>query len=601
MAEPKSSEEFFKQWWIDWREEDFSWEGLQRRSTYNRTYESLADYWRRDPDKPEHLRSDAKLREHGELVEDPDKNPWHLAHVPLEWKDGTATWKSDENHPDHHENWEILEGVVARRLEAAAATIDEDNPEAIQPALLTGAVLQSLPTKNPDTPLCVSAQRSFWLMLDASDRTFQGEASFFGAGFQGDANFWKAGFQGNALFSQASFQGDADFHRAGFQGEASFWEVGFQGRASFDMAGFQSDASFLEAGFQGNAFFSRAGFQGRADFFRASFDESANFEGSCFTGPFRFTNAVFQSFVKFDSLKLERKEDHEMEFRGSNLTLEAKLLEADHWRNAFYGATFREQLSWLDCPLYAPSAFHGAKFKEGIHYTEPEDATCEKDAFDKVALKFAREAKAEPEEGEAADKKNARDKEARELALTALEGGARVLKRQMAEQRNFQREQQLYRFELIARQHRNTIPWYDKRLTYPLFAATSDYGLSLVRPLRWLLGLAVVMGLIFYVTYLAMMDDGILFNSPEMCESVKIALPDACYLSFSNIFKPFWLLGLRLLSVPDGEHPVMETLVYNNSGWGLFFVRLLSTVQSLFSIILLFLFGLALRRKFQIG
>jgi hypothetical protein len=136
-------------WWVKWREADFTWEGLARdtkdkrlqgwvvadgllREAENgRIYgqpiletpapvkgrpANLQDYWRADPAPGPNigrLRSDAEMGE--ELVHAEGQPTYHRAHLPLEYPDGAPTGK---------EGWadDALDAIVHPRLLVASET-----------------------------------------------------------------------------------------------------------------------------------------------------------------------------------------------------------------------------------------------------------------------------------------------------------------------------------------------------------------------------------------------------------------------------------------------------------------------------------------------
>lgn len=166
----------------------------------------------------------------------------------------------------------------------------------------------------------------------------------------------------------------------------------------------------------------------------------------------------------------------------------------------------------------------------------------------------------------------------REARLKQLERGCRVLKLAMSKASNKSREQLLYRFELSARRAQRGLP-PGEALFSDLYGATSDYGASLVRPLGLLLMLTALFALIYWLWGVIQPD-----TTAPSCW-------DALHFSFGRV-APFG---------PWGEGGAWLTFMDNRaSGIGVL-VRALATVQSLFAIMLAFLFALAVRRRFQIS
>lgn len=92
MTEQKTRETLEAEWWDKWWTAGYSWGALANHSLGDELLEdkkkglfgesSLQDYWRRDPETGKQ-RTDEEMRQAGELVQTPDGELWHRAHVPL--------------------------------------------------------------------------------------------------------------------------------------------------------------------------------------------------------------------------------------------------------------------------------------------------------------------------------------------------------------------------------------------------------------------------------------------------------------------------------------------------------------------------------------
>jgi hypothetical protein len=101
--------------------------------------------------------------------------------------------------------------------------------------------------------------------------TTPGFASFGGAMFKGGASFAGAAFSGIAWFADSTFNHDAQFRATSFGGIAWFHSATFIGDAVFDDAKFNSEAWFSAATFDRYARFGGATFSGAAWFIEATF------------------------------------------------------------------------------------------------------------------------------------------------------------------------------------------------------------------------------------------------------------------------------------------------------------------------------------------
>jgi hypothetical protein len=156
----------------------------------------------------------------------------------------------------------------------------------------------------------------------------------------------------------------------------------------------------------------------------------------------------------------------------------------------------------------------------------------------------------------------------------------------MAYDSNPLREQEFYRFELMARRaHRDTIS--SERIISFLYDEVSHYGSSFVRPLIY--AICVLLGCgAFYLWIL----HGRSFHLGWPIDWGKII--EAFSLSLSRMlpFGAFEAASSRVI----GQHPEVQI-----SAEVLLCLRLIATLQSIVSLGLTFLFGLALRRKFQMS
>jgi uncharacterized protein YjbI with pentapeptide repeats len=143
----------------------------------------------------------------------------------------------------------------------------------------------------------------FWRLLEEWYRDTESNlwhAPWDGFTFPGDANFGAATFTGDAVFRIATFTGDDDFGGATFTGEADFRGATFTGEAYFGRATFTGYAHFSPATFTGNADFISATFAGSTDFIGATFTRYARFEDATFAGGITFWHATFTRAVSFN-------------------------------------------------------------------------------------------------------------------------------------------------------------------------------------------------------------------------------------------------------------------------------------------------------------
>lgn len=137
---------------------------------------------------------------------------------------------------------------------------------------------------------------------------FPAESAYLPVRLQSPVLFTDAKFLGRADFSRIEFA-KVSFVRCVFEKEADFSTAVFNGFADFSGARFFGDAEFTEAVFAGTATFQEATFGSKdslANFIGTVFAEDANFGNALFAGDVYFNGAVLGSpgsRVRFDGTK----------------------------------------------------------------------------------------------------------------------------------------------------------------------------------------------------------------------------------------------------------------------------------------------------------
>ena len=410
------------------------------------------------------------------------------------------------------------------------------------------------------------------------DRFSGGDANFRGAQFSGgdaffsdaqfsggDANFRGAQFSGgHASFSDAQFSGGhASFRGAQFSGgHASFSDAQLSGGyANFRGAQFSGGhASFSDAQFSGgNAIFSDAQFSGGD----ANFIE-AQFSG----GDAYFNRTYFEVSFTYNSARFEKR----ALFQDSIFPPPAGS------KNAFSTTEFLGLVDFSGKPntgqFFPYNAFPNAKISDQIILRDLGDDKAQ-DGFNRVLKSLS----------EACSEKN---KEETRQQYIALEQGCIRLKRAMEDKSDKTRAQRFFKYELLARQHRPSTPRLVKIFT-TLYGWTADYGGSISRPLWSLAAVWVFFGLIYGLN--------------AWCIDVK---PETIWgyfwgpleFSMTHVFRPLFIWSSAIPSA-DASWAGKYREQLADGGW--FAIKFLATLQSFLSLTFLFLFGLATKRKFQIG
>jgi hypothetical protein len=152
-------------------------------------------------------------------------------------------------------------------------------------------------------------------------------------------------------------------------------------------------------------------------------------------------------------------------------------------------------------------------------------------------------------------------------------------------------EAHLHALELAAYQRLSTTKCVPKFFA-TIYSALSDYGCSLWKPLAWFSGLLVASTFAY----------AILNESAQQT-------PFSGYIDWDELLQSFLYSFSRVVPIGPWQDLVFPDSILS-AGKGAstepsspqkVVVVLLATAQSFFSAILLFLFGLAARRKFQVG
>ena len=422
------------------------------------------------------------------------------------------------------------------------------------------------------------------------------------------------------MFSNAAFCEDAYFSKAVFSGTAVFENVAFS-----------RIAGFADVAFFGRTLFESVAFSGDAVFSNAAFCEAGQFSNAVFAGPAIFSGdgAVLSAPETSQTILLkEHERDAASRFEG-RLTTPSDLTPAA--RRSFNmidasGAVFLDNAwfdnrdiltpsSFRDARFYRLPVFHGGRLHYGASFHNarfegalaPEKIPMDEDRLLQIMPEallqrlygaYGREAflenlreKAEAfsalPQSKSADDKN--DKQSKDQYFADLEDAFRTLKLLMEERRNRQQEGLFFRLELQARRKRrdDAVPKWE-RIFSDIYGLASDYGNSAFRPL----GLLVALIAVFAGGY-------------ALLGSLPVRLPAG-----EDLWQALSFSTSRVLPFgPWADEPAAETMMgrllhIDGGGHGAgtaFGIRLLATLQSLAAIVLVFLAGLAIRRRFQIN
>jgi len=363
--------------------------------------------------------------------------------------------------------------------------------------------------------------------------------------FDCPVNFSGFVFPRHSDFQSATFSHDVKFVGTAFNAATDFRSATFCGGADFTRAQFNSSGDFQSATFFKVADFAHVNSFSDANFSSATFCGWTDFKHSKFIGrPADFSDATFASFAEFESTAFVAG----VSFTSAKFSTMVNFNAAKFNITSFNDATFLGHITFINAEFAGIAAFARARFD-----IQPPDFRGAKmhEATEWHGVVWPKPSK---NENGAQDQVYAYER----------------LKQEMERLKKHDDEQKFFRMELRARRGlvRTFSPEWLLNFAYQ---ALCDYGNSYMRPLAWL-----------FVVFAA--GTAIFVRAPIYC-SQPMPVRLAANLSVANIF-PF---------LPNKREIMTPEVVKCFSNWA----QGVSTMQSLLSVVLLFLLGLALRNRFR--
>lgn len=644
----KSSEDLIAKWRDGWLEKRYSWYDSKslkddtsthivvpsefpeaQKDTKTEEYTTnLKDYWRWSIGLPgdNRLLSDDELREMDLLV-DVDGETYHLVHAPdFDLKRDLKTGAGYR-----------LSLMIEARLEVAAelnlkrdGDIDFSRALQLQGSWLSSEITQLIASQHV-SPICIDS--AYIEKIIAENSTIAPLAAE--RALIGDARFEGSTFSGHAYFSGTTFSGIADFDQITFSGKAYFADTTFDRWARFYAATFNEQTKFANATFKGYALFDESTFSGHANFRRTKFSGEARFEHTTFSGGAIFEDSTFSKVADFPrstfsgdaNFAVSTFSEH-ANFSESTFSGDADFSAATFDRMAyFYDATFEEQtnfevatfngravflqINWPDNEskivsfskaifLGNDTTFEGEKFRHfeafantiftGIPrfplHPQKHDDNLQVKAFKRARLHAREEIKG----------KKARSSKRREIKIRhweQLAAGYRTLKKAAQNNLDFAAVQRYYRYELMTRMQSPDAKWWEKTASF-FYHWTSDYGNSIVRPFTSIAVLIIFFSAIYFGFAVSV---GLV--STNDYDQMQIVGWQCWEFAWNNVFRPLSALSTEAPREGDASR-LAGKLLYDYGGGFAAAVRAVATLQSLLGLTIAFLFGLSIRRRFQI-
>jgi uncharacterized protein YjbI with pentapeptide repeats len=372
--------------------------------------------------------------------------------------------------------------------------------------------------------------------IDFTFTLFDRPVSFQSFAFQSEVDFSSSKFCCDVNFCEAQFTCYSDFQSVRFLGNADFDRTQFNGsKIDLGYTEFSGKAYFRSARLV-NSNFTAARFRGDGYFEHATFDDKANFIRVIFSGFALFDDAVFNGYADFAQATFAWTSFRSVTFSSGVMFRDTTFPDFIYFINAKFGSEANFARARFEASV---PDFRGATMHEATEWHDvvwPEPPSKKHQAQDQVYA-FER------------------------------------LKQEMERLNKHEDEQSFFRKELRAR--RGLVPVLSGTwLLNVAYQVSSNYGVSVARPISLLVA---VYAIGVYVFSGAPLTPAAVY--PE-------AIPHAAAISFANI----------LPMVPI-THDIASAA---HSGVGMTRMgKVVGIVQTLLSLPLLFLFGLAIRNRFR--
>lgn len=639
----RSEAEARKTWWTHWREADYTWDGLAKRPLYGWSARSTGKLVRSDSApksaKPASLQ-DLWRSEADRLVVDDDGSVWTVIHAPLYARSGAmfkASWDANQR------------AVIDAALSAAISRIPKDALDALQaqpvkrrgsrlaslgrqwPLSMDGAVLLALPSALSSLRLFKGDRVAFGepLFLTLSDTNwdlrsplFERKVSIGGSAVQeirlrsaialrdfyldslsvsrvailshevfGDFGIFSLNEPSEILITRGKFHNDVDLDDvkcsilnisdAKIDGSLRLEDVKSDSIAlnrseiAYDFSATEIDASEfsgISIHIKGDASAKNWSVSKSLELLRAQIDRGISFEGLTCEG-LNLSDAAIGEKFDLKGATIRGRSDfaraHFMKSAYFNGTRLGSI--TDKLTSAFKESRFDSFVDFRGAGTIDFAAFDGANFKAEVRFDQ---ALFKNDNALNSSLGL-----------------NPSDEK-----LVSLENGLRALKQAAENARDRVREQTFYRYELMVRRRQSQAGGEEQLLSH-VYDLVSRYGSSFARPMIS----ASAIWLIFAFFYLALAR----INNLESVENMTLGLGLPVHVGFCEALNlsarsMFNLFGVWSIREPDEIFGAEAQLLHSTASLGLV-TRLVSSIQSSFAGILLFLTALAARRRFQIS
>lgn len=421
-----------------------------------------------------------------------------------------------------------------------------------------------------------------------SECIFEGDANFSESVFNGKTDFEKTKFLKKTIFYKSIFTGGNNFSMSEFHEEFNMSQAKLGEHSQFTGCTFHSESRFLRVGqisidlsgstfhkkfvftknkvfssnfsdscFNGESFFNDSVFDGENYFLRCEFKMVASFRGSAFFDHTEFDQTKFYKRLNFSCglYEIESKESVNIKnisfsgceffdlanFDNRNFSSKSNFGKKTSTSNEriVHRTIFHKAPTFHECKFHQDTTFHGALFIQ--------------DYGDDAARAY------------------------RTLKLAS-------------ERLKATRDEQTF-FQLEMKAERPSLPWPRQFLSL-LYGWSSDYGMSLWRPLATLIGF----------TLLFASGHGLLANActsqPECLQALDKNYQASSDERTSDLIK-YSLANLAPVPGLDRMQSELRTPLFGDRGWIAIIAIMLEIFHKLVTLVMTFLFALAVRNLFK--
>ena len=632
-----------KSWILRWYAEDFSWEGLANRDWFapdpdnpgDSIKRTLQDYWRIPSAAEVKLlydiieagtlnvtyprRCTSKVKKKNFLLERPlsdeallaldllievDGRYWHAAHTPIYDQAGKTISTYDQNIFWFQNDGQI-ELFELRAMESQPQTprhspsIDNQSKQSL--AQFTGCQFRFINVKaEPDTRGTDNQRQNSAFGAQFDWALFQKEIIWNDVDFLIGTSFQDACFISDARFEYSNFK-EISFMDSVFLDEATFNDVEFEGDSFFDGTFIIGYTSFIDATFQGTASFDSVKMCGVVQFDGAFFKDTILFSDCLFVEEFSF-EAVAAPLVEstdkrrmlLQTLFKDTVFLSEASFQNRLFTEQVDFSRASFYDRAkFYNCTFHPNVT------FTPSKFHTLLKKNSVTFDRRGDPLDPAHSATRVNV-------AECPDGMEALIENKRRQTLNASGSSGWYGDReqdfRNLKDHMGKLSATTERQDFHALEIAARMRRTTGVTLFEKIIGRFYKVASNYGRDPIRPL---IGIAAI----FVISVL---------GTGLMADRLQTGPSAPCLFAWSQPQCEFVILP----SSGTQESRIWKEVIAQNAQRTVFPVfriksefnttkdvetrfPLISTtltlIQTGLSVVLIFLFLLTIKRRFQMS